>query len=398
MGKKISYEQVKQDFERKNYNLISTEYVGIKSKLDYICNKHKDLGVQNVTYENFKAHENNCVKCRSEKKRNYLRKIDKHYNEIFIKYKNKVFDKVGNEYTLNQIVSKNEKIHLDLKHNICGNEFIIEQNKFLNKNCRCKNPSCPNKQENGNLMTFDMVKEQIYNICGDEYTISGKYYGHDQKITFTHNVCGNSFNMRINGFVYGGHRCPICARMSRLKKITKTQQQFEMEVNKAYKNEYKVVGQYINSNTPVLIKHEVCGCIFNVRAGRISNGTAQCPMCFYPSKGEEKINDFLKQNNIEFTRQKKFSNLYGTGNGLLSYDFYLPKYNLLIEYQGEQHECSVEIFGGDEQFKKQQEHDRRKRDYAKEHNINLLEIWYYDFDNVENIMCDYLENLLSKTA
>lgn len=73
MGKKISYEQVKQDFERKNYTLISTEYVGIKSKLDYICNKHEDLGVQNVTYENFKAHENNCVKCRSEKKRNYLR-------------------------------------------------------------------------------------------------------------------------------------------------------------------------------------------------------------------------------------------------------------------------------------------------------------------------------------
>lgn len=34
----------------------------------------------------------------------------------------------------------------------------------------------------------------------------------------------------------------------------------------------------------------------------------------------------------------------------------------------------------------QDEHDKRKRNYAKEHNINLLEIWYYDMDNIEEIL------------
>ena len=34
----------------------------------------------------------------------------------------------------------------------------------------------------------------------------------------------------------------------------------------------------------------------------------------------------------------------------------------------------------------QQEHDRRKRNYAKDHNIELLEIWYYDFNNIEQIL------------
>ena len=71
---------------------------------------------------------------------------------------------------------------------------------------------------------------------------------------------------------------------------------------------------------------------------------------------------------------------------LFALPFYLPKYNMLIEYQGKQHECAVEFFGGEEKFKIQQEHDKRKREYAKLNNFILLEIWYYDFDNIEEIL------------
>ena len=88
--------------------------------------------------------------------------------------------------------------------------------------------------------------------------------------------------------------------------------------------------------------------------------------------------------------QKKFNNLFGINNGLLSYDFFLPKYNLLIEYQGEQHDRPIKYFGGEEQFKIQKEHDNRKRKYAMKNNMQLLEIWYYDFDNIENILNSYL--------
>lgn len=70
----------------------------------------------------------------------------------------------------------------------------------------------------------------------------------------------------------------------------------------------------------------------------------------------------------------------------MSIDFYLPNLNLLIEYQGEQHEHPVDIFGGEAQFIVQHEHDRRKRDYARTHNIDLLEIWYYDLQNIADIL------------
>ena len=69
----------------------------------------------------------------------------------------------------------------------------------------------------------------------------------------------------------------------------------------------------------------------------------------------------------------------------------LPKYNLLIEFQGEQHERCMDIFHATENdFKKQQEHDKRKREYAEEHNIELLEIWYWDYDKIENILSQEL--------
>lgn len=115
-----------------------------------------------------------------------------------------------------------------------------------------------------------------------------------------------------------------------------------------------------------------------------------CPECDY-SKGEKEINGYLNTYNIDHLNQKTFDNLIGIGGGLLSYDFYLPKYNLLIEYQGIQHEKPVDFDGlgmkhAKEQFKQQKEHDKRKRQYAKDNNINLLEIWYWDYDNIEKIL------------
>ena len=102
------------------------------------------------------------------------------------------------------------------------------------------------------------------------------------------------------------------------------------------------------------------------------------------SKGEKIINEYLSKNKTYFVTQKEFGGLIGLNGGNLSYDFYLPKYNLLIEYQGQQHEKYIKGFHKTKKdFEKQQEHDKRKKEYAKSHNIELLEIWYWDFDNIE---------------
>mgnify|MGYP000941337139 FL=1 len=110
----------------------------------------------------------------------------------------------------------------------------------------------------------------------------------------------------------------------------------------------------------------------------------RCPKCNY-SKGEEKIYNYLTENKINYNSQQKFHRLVGINNGNLSYDFYLKQYNLLIEYQGEYHDGTVSN-QTEEEFKIQIEHDNRKREYAEQHNIKLLEIWYWNFDNIEEIL------------
>lgn len=133
-----------------------------------------------------------------------------------------------------------------------------------------------------------------------------------------------------------------------------------------------------------------CGNVWHTIAGSLVNDGKGCPSC-NSSKGEKKIEELLKNNNVNYTTQKTFENLVGVGNKRIRYDFYIPSHNLLIEYQGVQHERPIDFSGKGEDFavncfNRQQEHDNRKRRYAKEHNIELLEIWYYDFDNIENIL------------
>lgn len=118
---------------------------------------------------------------------------------------------------------------------------------------------------------------------------------------------------------------------------------------------------------------------------------ALCSRCS-SSKGEKRIEKWLLENNIEHTPQKEFEDLLGIGNKGLSYDFYLVNYNLLIEYQGEYHDGTTSN-QTKKQFEKQQEHDRRKKQYAKDNNIELLEIWYWDFDNVEEILNEKLKEI-----
>lgn len=132
-----------------------------------------------------------------------------------------------------------------------------------------------------------------------------------------------------------------------------------------------------------------------------NNYDFRCPKCEGYSKGEEKTDNYLVKNKIINEPQKTFEGLLGLGKGLLSYDFYLPTYNLLIEIQGEQHEKPIDFKGkglkyAKEQFNIQKIHDKRKREYAKEHNIKLLEIWYNCFDDIEFIMDNVLKELKNK--
>ena len=148
------------------------------------------------------------------------------------------------------------------------------------------------------------------------------------------------------------------------------------------------MGEYITARDKISVKHNKCNTVYDVTPDNFLRG-CRCPKCS-KSKLENKTEEFLKNNNINYNTWKTYQDLVGVNNNLLSYDFYLPDYNMLVECQGIQHEQPVNFFGGEEQFKIQKEHDKRKKEYSKSHNIELLEIWYYEYNNVEEILTSRL--------
>lgn len=173
--------------------------------------------------------------------------------------------------------------------------------------------------------------------------------------------------------------CPKCGLESRSEKRRLPQEEFINRVKKTYPEyDYSKVN-YVNSSTKVII-----GCPkhgdFKITPNAILFGQG-CPIC-KESKGESKIREKLDTLNIKFIRQYRFKEL-----GCCSYDFYLPNYNLLIEYNGIQHYKEIEFFHrkpGD--FQHQLERDQLKKEYAEKNGYKLLVIPYTDFDNIESIL------------
>lgn len=83
------------------------------------------------------------------------------------------------------------------------------------------------------------------------------------------------------------------------------------------------------------------------------------------------------------------------------YDFYLPEYNLMIEYDGNIHYEPARYHGKDSEqdlldFKKRQQRDEIKNKYCKDNNINLLRIPYWESKNIETIINSHLQRLSEK--
>lgn len=126
-----------------------------------------------------------------------------------------------------------------------------------------------------------------------------------------------------------------------------------------------------------------------IRIDHFLNGV-KCPYCNI-SKGEEKIENFLKSKHIQYQREYIFKDCKNKGS--LRFDFYLPKYNALIEYQGIQHYKSIEYMGGMTKYENQINNDRIKRQYCSKNKILLIEISYKDFENIDLILNNILETV-----
>lgn len=102
------------------------------------------------------------------------------------------------------------------------------------------------------------------------------------------------------------------------------------------------------------------------------------------SKGEVKIHEILKSNDVNFKEEYEFPGLKAPSGRPLRFDFAIftdeGDLDFLIEFQGRQHYEPISKFGGTRGLYQQKYNDNEKRKFCARHGITLIEIPYTDFN------------------
>ena len=396
-------------------------YVNSKTPLRFSCSTCGELYTQGA-YNHLKR-GNNCEKCKRRNK--FVNKLNDKYNgdyalvgdykgsRIPIKFKHKcgyVFEDLPIYLTLQGIncpvcehskridmnaikhyliinypefellstCYKGIKSPLVLKHKVCGTQFERTFDKVKQRGLSCPNNKCGGRVD----WNTEKVKKMLLNTYGVNYQLCSPYASYNSllKIQCLKHHC--SYNTTLGGLLRKGRdnsktcNCPICANEQRSNNRTGLTKK---KTSKEYMQECKEKGydlpleDYIKATAKIKHRCKKCGNIYEQTPDDHLHNKG-CPKC-NESHGEKFIRTYLDKNNIKYIPQKKFHDL--KDKTYLSYDFYLPNYNILIEYQGLQHF----IAGGKGKFDKdyfptQQYHDKLKHDYALNNGYTLLEPTY----------------------
>lgn len=268
----------------------------------------------------------------------------------------------------------------------CGNEYTTTFRSFkYDKKRQCDD--CGNSRKNkGREHSLDEVREYL-KANSTSRLLSTSYKNRRTKLDLQCE-CGEVFQRTFMTIMSG--------------KILKCQKCINKE--KARLNEYSEIKEYIESNSNcILISTEYkgqrkpltlqceCGELFKVSFTHFKHANQQrCKKCSQAiSSLEAKATEILVNLNEEFITQYKFSDCKDIL--CLPFDFYLPNKNLCIEIDGQHHYKPVSYNRMSDKEAEQILKDRKRKDaiktnYCKEHNIKLLRIPYWEFENMDTIL------------
>lgn len=340
-------------------------YIDMKTKILHKCKIHR---IEWLSIPDNILKGGGCQKCRNEKLSLKNKKTQKEYIDD-LKNVNPNIKLIGEYKTANDLT-----LHQCL---ICNHTWNAKPGNILSgKGC----PFCnggKRKSHKGYVEELKVVNHNI--IVLDEY-INAK-----TKILHKCLVCGYEW-MVVPSSILHGCGCPECGKKSIGNSNRKKHEEYVQDLYNVNQNVIPLE-KYKGADIKTLHKCLVCNNKWSTTPSKLLSGYG-CPRC-NRSYGEKAIETFLELNNVTYIAQKTFSDC--KNKKPLPFDFYLPEYNTCIEYQGKQHYKAINYFGGYEKFKLQQQRDKIKRDYCKNNNIKLLEIPYWNFDNIEQTLTNYLK-------
>lgn len=262
---------------------------------------------------------------------------------------------MSTKLTLIQFIEKAKKIH--------GDKYLYENVVYVNTGCKVlitcimhgsfnQTPAdhlyggygCPKCKVQKMVsvrtsLAASVFQQKAHKKHGNKYDYSDVEYV-TAKVPVTI-ICPNHgrFDQTPNKHL-SGNGCRYCSADKTSGRLKKTTASFIIEANLVHNNfyNYKQVN-YLGNNIKVSIICPVHGVFYQTPNSHLRGQGCNCCSSSM-SKAERIISNFLLKKQIFFIREKTFSDLEGNVPGSRSkprYDFFIPQYNLLIEYDGVHH-------------------------------------------------------------
>lgn len=352
-GEKYSYDKV---FYRNN-----------KTKVEIGCKKHGPF----LQTPNEHLTGGGCYKCGAERAGSKLRKT----TNRFIADAMSVH---GSKYRYDYVVYNGSTKKVKI---ICQKHGVFQQKPSDHlSGCGCQ--ACGMEMlGNSRRQNKEWFVKRAKKAHGDTYGYSlVEYLTSETKVKIICKTHGVFLQTPYSHMI--GQGCPKC----RPKRIADSKRSSTLEfIQKAKivhgdRFNYSRV-KYVEAIDPVEIICKKHG-VFRQRPGNHLNGhgCSECNM----SRGEALVGLALKQLGFKYLIQKAIRPK--SSKGIQYFDFFIPKINAAIEYNGIQHYEPVDLFGGKEEFLKTQKRDKAKRIFCKRNDIKLIEIPYHKKDQILSIL------------
>ncbi len=350
--------QSAKEIHGNKYDYSKSTYTKMGDKITITCPIHGDIS---LTSGNHIYNKQGCKQCYVASKYSNLETFTTKAKEVH----GDLYDYSEAEYKgahtkLTVICKIHGRFSIDPHHHKlgvgcyhCGRKRIIDSNQW-------------------NQSDFLRKAKEVH---GDVYDYSNTIYVKSNIKVSINCPTHGAFEMTPNSHIQG-QGCRLCGHDKLSLQFRSSLKDFVSKANKIHDHKYdysKV--NYINNRTKVIITCPYHG-DFDQLPNVHLNGCG-CLKCS-SSKGEKFIAKILTENNIKYFREYRLPENIGSRH---RYDFYLPQYNLLIEFHGGQHYFPVKYFGGEEYYRLIKERDLYKIALAKTTKRNLLVLNYKQLRN-----------------
>lgn len=298
----------------------------------------------------------------------------------------------------------NQALPLEIQCGVCKTIFYKSYKNYIQRDIPC--PKCMNIEEKKKqkrieygLKLKNYVEQYEWTWCDDHTLYKNNNTQFKVKCPLKHDqyVC-------LSRFMPRDRRCSECAKIA---KCLTVEQIDSICLNSGV---IQLDKKHRQMKETIKIKCIMCDSISDILLETLRYGSGKkCKKCnSSKSAGELKIRQILQSNSniIEIIEEFKFDKeyqLYDTwfcckDKCSLRYDFYILLKNgieCFIEFDGSQHFSPTEFFGGIEGFNRRREHDLMKSLYCFSNNRPLLRISYTDFKNIEYLVNNFVEQLIS---